>query len=82
MGVLKIDACATAKLGLGTQPLYEAPGDLQVEYVKRSDKHRVSEAASSIMTQSWPWGSHIAVKKILQGSRGILQKHVKTDLTK
>ena len=49
MGVSKIDACATAKHGLGTQPLYEAPGDLRVEYVKRSDKHRVSEAASSIM---------------------------------
>ena len=26
-----------ARPGLGTQPHYEAPGDLPVEYVKRSD---------------------------------------------
>ena len=52
-----------ARPGLGTQPHYEAPGDLPVEYVKRSDQHRVSEAVPSIMARSWPWGSQIAVKK-------------------
>ena len=49
--------------GLGTQPRYKAPGDLRVEYVKYSDLHRVSEAASLIMAQNWLWDSQIAVKK-------------------
>ena len=38
-----------AQPGLGTQPRYEAPGELRVENVKRSDWHRVSEAVPSIM---------------------------------
>ena len=53
-----------AQPGLGSQPRYETPRDLWVEYVKCSDYRRVSEAASSIMAQSWQWGSQIAVKKI------------------
>ena len=52
-----------ARPDLGTQPRYEAPGNLRVENVKRSDKHQVSEAASTIMAESWLWGSQIAVKK-------------------
>ena len=48
---------------LGNQPRYEAPGDLRAEYVRRNDRHRVSEAVPSIMAQSWPWGSQTAVKK-------------------
>ena len=31
------------RMGLGSQPRYKAPGDLHVENVKHSDKHRVSE---------------------------------------
>ena len=54
-----------ARLGLGIQPRYEALGDLQVKVVEeRSDLHQVSEAVSSRMTQSWPWDSQIAVKKL------------------
>ena len=39
--------------GVGTQPRYEAPGDLRVESEKRSDWHRLSKAAPSIMVQRW-----------------------------
>ena len=51
--------CST---GLGIRPRYEAPSDLQIEYVER-DYHRVSKVFPSIMAQSWPRGSQLAVKK-------------------
>ena len=45
-------------------PRYEAPGDLRVENVKSAVINIcVSEAVPSIMAQSWPRGSQIAVKK-------------------
>ena len=44
-------------------PLREAPGDPLTGYVKRSDQHRRGEAVPSIIAQTWPWGSQIAVKK-------------------
>ena len=45
-------------------PRYEAPVDLRVENVKNAVINiRVSEAVPSIMAQSWPRGSQIAVKK-------------------
>ena len=37
-----------ARLGLGTQPCYEAPSDLQIENVKCSDCHWVSEAVPKV----------------------------------
>ena len=39
--------------GLGTQPLYEFPGDSQVEISACSEEHRVSEATPSLEAQSW-----------------------------
>lgn len=48
--------------------------------VKRSNEHRVNEATSSTVAQSWPLGSQIAGKKVkckasaLQTSTLILRK--------
>ena len=51
-----------ARPGLGSRPRYEAPGDLQIEYVER-DYHQVRQVAFSIMAQSWPQDSQLGVKK-------------------
>ena len=49
--------------------LAQAPGDLPVENVKRSDQHQVNEAVPSIMAQSWRWGQPKgSYKKILHRS--------------
>ena len=37
IGRFPIQTQLGARLGLGSQPHYEAPGDLRVEYVRRSD---------------------------------------------
>ena len=49
---------------LTTQPRYMVPDDLGSKLLQCSDKYQVSEADPLIMTQSWSWGSQIAVKKI------------------
>ena len=59
----KVPGSNPTRRGLGTQPHYQAPGDLWVKNVKCRDWFQLSEAAPSIMAQSWPWGSQIAVKK-------------------
>ena len=45
---------------------YDAPGDIWLKQVKRSDLHRVNEASPRTVTQSWPWGGQIADKKIMR----------------
>ena len=48
--------------GLGTQPRYEASGDLWVKNVKTQSLTSSEWGAPLTMAQSWPWGSQIAVK--------------------
>ena len=55
--------CRTCLARLRDPTYYKASHNLQVENVKHSDQHLVSEAVPSIMAQSWLWGSQIAVKK-------------------
>ena len=43
--------------GLGTQPRYEACGDLQLKIVKMQWLTLVSEVVLLRMAQSWPWDS-------------------------
>lgn len=51
---------------LGSQPRYEAPGDLRAEStIKCSDHDRVSEVASSAVAQNWHWGNQVVVKKYI-----------------
>ena len=63
IGRFPVQTPVDARPGLGTQPRYEPPGDLSVEYLQGSDYHRVSDASPLIMAQSWPRGSQIAVKQ-------------------
>ena len=66
-----------ARPALGTQPRYEAPGDLRVEIVKTQRLTSVSDAVTLRMAQSWPWGSQIAVKKNLDNTDKISYKNEK-----
>ena len=51
-------------LGLATQPRYEAPGDLRVEYVQNAVINiRLVRLSPSRMAQSWPRDRQIASKK-------------------
>ena len=45
--------------GLGTQPQYKAPSDLQVKMLKRSDQHQV---CASLSRQYWPKVDHRTAK--------------------
>ena len=54
----------------------QAPGDLRVEYEKRSDYHRVSEAVPSIMARSWSWGSQIVVKKKKKNKQSLVVSYI------
>ena len=51
----------SAQPGFGTQPHFKVPGDLLGRI--KNQKHRISEAASSTVTQSCPWGNQVAVEK-------------------
>ena len=62
MGRFPVQIPLGTQPGLGTQPRYEAPSNLQFEN-ENTDLRQVSEATSSIMAQSLPWDSQIAVKK-------------------
>ena len=59
-----------ARSVLGTQPRYEAPDDCRVKIVKNAVIN-----IELVMTQSWPWGSQIAVKKIFHQVETQLQAY-------
>ena len=50
------------RLGLRTQPRYEIAGDILIEYVRTQWLTSGEWDCPSIMAQSWPWGSQIALK--------------------
>lgn len=53
-------------LGLGTQLHYEAP----------YESNKYLYASPSTLAQRWPWGSHVAVKKMYQVCSSCDAKHV------
>ena len=53
-----------ARPGLGTQPFYEAPCDLQIKHRQNIVINIKSVAGSSVMAQNWQWGSQTVVKQV------------------
>ena len=67
LGRIPIKTPLRAWPSFGSQPRYEASGDLWVKSrIKRSDYHQVSEAVSSTVAQKWPWCSQVVVKKTIK----------------